>query len=141
MKVKTITKFNDKLANTTREVGEEFEVEVERYEQIMAYRPDLIEPIEDEPPADPAADAEEAKAEDAATSESGEADKAAEGSDPDKAEQPKGEEDEKAAEGSDPQKGGATDEAAKPKGEEAKEASSKETNPAAKKTQRKNASK
>ena len=133
MKVKTITKFNDKLANTTREVGEEFEVEVERYEQIMAYRPDLIEPIEEEPPADP---------------EAGEQPK---GEDPEKVEEPKqakpeapaeGGEGEKPAEGTEPP---ADPEAGEqPKGEDPEAVKTepvKEAKPAAKKSQRKNASK
>lgn len=141
MKVKTMTKFNDKLANVTREVGEEFEVEVERYEQIMAYRPDLIEPVEDEPPADTATDPEASQGEDASTSEGGEADKAAECPDHDKAEQPEAAEGEKAAGGSDPQKGGEADKEEKPKGEEETASSDKGDKPAVKKTQRKNASK
>ena len=48
MKVITLTRFNDKLCECTREEGDIFEVSPERYAQIMAYRQDLIQPYEAE---------------------------------------------------------------------------------------------
>lgn len=111
MRVIALQAFNDLKEDTTRHEGDVFTVEIERYEQIMAYRPDLIAPFEDEQ------------------------------DDPEKGEKPEGGEDEKAADDSTPEKGEEAEKPEKPEGEEAKEASAKEAKPAAKKTQRKNASK
>lgn len=43
MKVIVLTKFNDLKENTLRNEGDVFEVEPDRYNEIMAYRADLIQ--------------------------------------------------------------------------------------------------
>lgn len=53
MQVKTLTKFNDAVEGVARNVGDVFEVAPERYEQIMAYRFDLVELCEPEPDSEP----------------------------------------------------------------------------------------
>lgn len=46
MKVIVLTKFNDLKENTLRNEGDIFEVEPDRYNEIMAYRADLIQVYE-----------------------------------------------------------------------------------------------
>ena len=53
MHVIALMRFNDKLEGVARNEGDIFTVTAARYEQIMAYRTDLIELYEVEPPADP----------------------------------------------------------------------------------------
>lgn len=53
MHVIALMRFNDKLEGVTRNEGDIFTVTAARYEQIMAYRTDLIELYEVDPPADP----------------------------------------------------------------------------------------
>ena len=117
MHVTALTRFTDKLEGVARNEGDIFTVTAARYEHIMAYRTDLIELYEVDPPADPD-DAE--KADDGkggeVPAEAGDAEKSAEGAEP-----PADPDD---ADKADDGKGGA-----------------KAEKPAAKKTQRKNASK
>lgn len=99
MHVIALMRFNDKLEGVARNEGDIFTVTAARYEQIMAYRTDLIELYEVDPPADPD-DAE--KADDGkggeVPAEAGDAEKSAEGAEPpadpddaDKADDGKGE--------------------------------------------------
>lgn len=117
MRVIALMRFNDKLEGVARNEGDIFTVTAARYEQIMAYRTDLIELYEVDPPADPD-DAE--KADDGkggeVPAEAGDAEKSAEGAEP-------------------PADPDDADKADDGKGE------AKAEKPAAKKTQRKNASK
>lgn len=117
MHVIALMRFNDKLEGVARNEGDIFTVTAARYEQIMAYRTDLIELYEVDPPADPD-DAE--KADDGkggeVPAEAGDAEKSAEGAEP-------------------PADPDDADKADDGKGE------AKAEKPAAKKTQRKNASK
>ena len=50
MHVIALMRFNDKLEGVTRNEGDIFTVTAARYEQIMAYRTDLIELYEVDPP-------------------------------------------------------------------------------------------
>lgn len=60
IRVITKVRFNDLLCDTTREEGDIFEVSPERYDEIMAYRDDLIQTYD--PPADDGKGEEKPKA-------------------------------------------------------------------------------
>lgn len=49
MRVKALREWNDLKEGTTRHEGDIFIVSKQRYDQIMAYRPDLVEPCEEAP--------------------------------------------------------------------------------------------
>ena len=49
MKVKALREFNDQKAKTKRRPGDVFTVSKARYDEIMAYMPDLIAECEEEP--------------------------------------------------------------------------------------------
>lgn len=49
MKVVALREWRDLKVDTTRHEGDVFVVSKERYEQIMAYRTDLVKPCEEEP--------------------------------------------------------------------------------------------
>jgi hypothetical protein len=49
MKVKALREWRDLKEGVTRNEGDVFVVSKQRYEQIMQYRDDLVEPCEEEP--------------------------------------------------------------------------------------------
>lgn len=53
MKVIALRRFKDLKEKTLRSEGDIFEVDPDRYAEIMAYRTDLIQPYGEEPPQDP----------------------------------------------------------------------------------------
>lgn len=53
MHVIVLTKFNDAREGVVRNEGDIFEVAPDRYEEIMAYRADLVQVFEPEPEAEP----------------------------------------------------------------------------------------